>query len=338
MLKTPYVFLDTQVFVANRFVFDAGALGRVSELSSADRIRLVIPETTCREIKKKIRDHIKKIAHDLGKLSASMPALALAEIDEEGCVTELCLKLDEYLDAAKATQIPSSADVASDVLEAYFNDHPPFAEGAKKHQFLDAFALKALERWAAEEEEEVYVISQDRDLKSAADGNSALLHLDKLADLFGLAELVDAKAAALLSSAEDQIKQQVTDRLPGSEFFIDEADGVVDNIEVVDVELWDSVVQDVEDEVVRFVANAFVIFRADVSYWVSDNATYDSEDKVLIYHDRAEYRIEDEVTLDLLGSVIAVNPTLEEVAEVFVEFDTRQTFLVDPHAVYYDQM
>lgn len=338
VLETPFVFLDTQVFVESRFVFGAGSLQRVSDLASAGRIELVMPDTTRREIEKKIREHAAEVAGTVAKLRTSAPALVIPDFDEAAATARLVDAFASYLKLTQATLIPFSGGVATAVLDTYFASRPPFGKGDKKHQFLDALAVEALGQWATDEEARIYVVSRDPDLEAATTGSDGLLYLKHLPDLFALIQVVDERAQALVMQAEGKIISDIANRFDGCGFIIIDEDGDVENIEVVDVALEDVVVQDIQDDVIRFVGKARVTFRADVSYWRSDNATWDSEDKVLIYRDKAEHRVEDEAEFDFLGSVVATGSDLSAIKDVFVELDMAETFIVDPYAVYYEDM
>lgn len=340
MLETQHVFLDTEAIVRARFVFDGGSLKRVAELCASGKLNLVVPEITRREVEKKIDEHVDEVAAKVTKALKQAPAVKalvgegtpfIAPRDPTQIKGELKARFRAFLAEAGAQDVPFDEAHGRQLLDNYFGQHPPFGPGDKKYQFLDGLALTALKEWADAEEVRLYVVSRDGDIKTVADTSETLLYLESVQELFDLVEIADARAVELVRSVEDQIKRQIAGHVPAYGFMLDHEDGDVGDVGVRRVEIEDLKVQDVQDDVVRFVADALVSVRADVSYWRSDNATYDSETGTLFYHDRAEHSVNDELRFQVLGSVVAKGPALTNPGEPIIEFDTTEDFLIDPH-------
>ncbi len=73
---------------------------------------------------------------------------------------------------------------AQAVFEDYFKTKPPFSStGAKKAEFPDAFVLKGLFKYCAENpDEQILVVSTDSDWKSTLSGNNQIEMVDTLKD------------------------------------------------------------------------------------------------------------------------------------------------------------
>lgn len=342
MLQTQWVFLDTEVFVAHRFMFESGPLKRLADLSAAGTIHLVITETTVREVRKKIEDQVHETCGGIEKKLAGAPAVrALIDpalfkaLDGAALRDQLFEKLEAFLRSSKAERPPHSDEAVKRVLDDYFDGEPPFGKGDKKYQFLDAIALKSLLLFAQAEGVEVYVVSRDPDVKSVCDGEDEFIRLEELSDVLTLVEIADRKALDLVVSATDIIKRRVIEEVERAGFDI-EQDGDVENVEVIDVEVNNFKVQKVDDGVVEFVGSARATVRADVSYGDPDTASYDHEDGLLIYHHYVENRIEDELQFQILGSVTANDEKLDAVEDVFLDGDPMRVFMLDTSNVVYD--
>jgi hypothetical protein len=342
MLQTKWVFLDTEVFVAHRFMFESGPLKRLADLSAAGTVHLVITDTTVREVRKKIEDQVHDTCGGIEKKLAGAPAVRgliapalLNALDAAALRAQLFAKLDEFLNTSKAERLPHSDEAAKQVLDDYFDGEPPFGKGDKKHQFLDAIALKSLLLFAQDEGIEVYVVSRDPDVKSVCDGEDEFIRLEELSGVLTLVEIADQKALDVVVSATSKIKQRVIEEVERAGFYI-EQDGDVENVEVVDVEVGDLKVQKVDDGVVEFAGSARVTVRADVSYGDPDTASYDHEDGLLIYHHQVEKRIEDEFEFQILGSVTARDENLDAVEDVLLDGDPMRVFTLDTSTTVYD--
>ena len=342
MLQTHWVFLDTEVFVAHRFMFESGSLKRFADLSAAGSLHLVITETTVREVKKKIEDHVQETCELIEKKLAGAPALrALIDsalfkaLDRAPLEAQLFEKFDAFLRDSKAERVPHSDEAVKQMMDDYFDGEPPFGRGDKKHQFLDAIALKILLLFARKEDVKVYVVSHDPDVKSVCDKDGEFIRLEQLSDVLTLVEIADKKALELVVSATDKIKQKVIEEVERAGFYI-EQDGDVENVDVEDVEVSNLKVQKVADGVVEFVGTANVTVTADVSYGDPDTASYDHEDGFVFYHFQIDNRIEDELEFQILGSVTARDEALDAVEEVSLEGEPMRDFVLNTENVVHD--
>lgn len=336
MLQTPFVFVDTEPFCASNFGLAAGRLKRLLELAQAGVVELILPSVTQRELYKKLDEAVEQAASILqsgqkraGVLQQSTHATAIAAftpIDLQAVKAELRAALDVYLRDSRAEVLTPPADSLAKVLDRYFAHQPPFGTGNKKHEFPDAVALETVLDWCATEGVSCYVVSRDSDLKAACGAQPALLHLEGLDALFELVEATNARAQALLDRATPEIQRQMIEQFEFSGFMLVDEEGDAENIQVINIEITDSGVQKVTDEVLLFQVKAEITFRADVSFWDYSTATYDSEDKVAIPWRQIERKVENTVDITAYGRVYADTPALNEIRTVEVDFDTGQVF------------
>lgn len=106
-------------------------------------------------------------------------------------------RMAAWIERTQATRI-ISADLVSlpDFMQRYFAGEPPFAAvGSKKHEFPDAFALLALEAWAADHGTRVLVVSDDGDWRRYCAQSQRLVLRDDLAAVLGAFQQPTARYA-----------------------------------------------------------------------------------------------------------------------------------------------
>jgi hypothetical protein len=74
---------------------------------------------------------------------------------------------------------------AEDILKLYFEKKPPFGDGKKKAEFPDALSLLSLQSHL-ENNEKIYVISDDGDLRAYCEAESQFIQLDTLDHLLDI--------------------------------------------------------------------------------------------------------------------------------------------------------
>src|SRR6266540_90158 len=141
MLQTPYVFIDTEVFVASNFSYGAGRLKRLHELCSDKRIQLVSVDITHREIEARIQAAVRTATQhlqglrDKGRIlqTASDPQLwkTLAAYDEPSILSDLKDQLSAYEVVTGMNVLSSTLASSQDVFDRYFSQVAPFGEKKK---------------------------------------------------------------------------------------------------------------------------------------------------------------------------------------------------------------
>jgi len=126
------------------------------------------------QILKRVRELNKSIKHCKGVISSVglLPEDLLELMEVNKVENTLLAAYDEF--NCRFTQLPYVD--AQEVFEDYFNTKPPFSEaGKKKAEFPDAFVLKGLLRYCAENPDaQILVVSNDLDWKKTLDTNSQI--------------------------------------------------------------------------------------------------------------------------------------------------------------------
>ena len=180
--------------------------------------------------------------------------------------------------------LPTSEVSIDAVFDQYFGRRPPFGEGKKKSEFPDAFAIGAIEAWCKENDERMYIVSTDGDLKEYCKKSDCLIALNQLAEFISVIESHDDDLArsvsALLNKNQDAIKEAITESFSNQSFWIEDQDGDVNEVRVKELEISEMMILEVTQDSAFFLVDVETTFSADVTY--DDLETYDREGKVLI--------------------------------------------------------
>ncbi|HCK0649293.1 TPA: DUF4935 domain-containing protein, partial [Escherichia coli] len=173
MLKTNKVFIDTQTYVKAGLHFEGVAFKAFHELCAKGDLVLITTTVVEREVKGKIEESIKDALQAINTVQRK--ARLLNSIDNgplhgffqqfnEHEIHEAAQKVfDDFLKGCHAKLATIEVIDLNEVLDKYFGKEPPFGQNKKKSEFPDAITLAAVERFV--NDEDVYIISEDSDLK-----------------------------------------------------------------------------------------------------------------------------------------------------------------------------
>lgn len=295
-----YVFLDTQVFIANNFNYSNESFSRLLHLVQEGKISLVTTTITINEITANIVSSIseaknainefKKKARILKNCSTPSYEPIWERFDIELKKTDLLGQLTNFINNTNTLTIPLTGNSIQSIFEKYFSSLPPFKEGKKKYEFPDAFAIAALEQWSSQNNEFVYVISGDEDWKLACEmSKSDLVCYEKLEALFQLIEF-DNKLIAKLSEDYfnnhlEKIVSTISDQFEVLGFDIDGSDigrtiddEEVEQIKAQNIELIEKYLVRINQNTLFYTARFKVTYIADLLYTDNTDAYYDNEE------------------------------------------------------------
>ena len=184
MLKTRNIFIDTETFVANNF-FQNKNLSRLAEFGEMDTVNLCLTEITIKEIQSNIREELQNAQEEINRFKKNIANkgrilknveeyskyISLPKLDINVDYDKINKELDKFIETGKITIIPFETADLKDIINRYFNREKPFGLGKKKYEFPDAIVLSAIEKWCVENSCQIYVISQDKDLKDYTSKN-----------------------------------------------------------------------------------------------------------------------------------------------------------------------
>ncbi len=306
-LRSKLFFLDTQTYVARNFQFDFGALKRLQSHLDEDDCHLLITDVNVREV----RRHLTRKAHEAvtainkakkeAMILRNTPNLPWHHIFEqvtiENISAELTANFDNFLRNEKV-EIISTKDVSVEaVFDAYFSERPPFATAGKKAEFPDAFVLNAINTVSLRRGHKLYVVSEDRDVKSFCAVNENLISVGRLEELLELVLKNSERLAEPAKFAEDIyaefdviVKDRIRESLDRAEFELDEnsPEMEVNAMEVERIDYLSRNLTDVSKEGATFELVARISVIVDISLPDYDRSPWDPEDKYhpFVFHNK----------------------------------------------------
>jgi hypothetical protein len=253
--------IDTCIYEAQGMAFDKGLLKQLDQFLESP-IALLVPEIVHFEL----QGHVTKRIKDARTKVARAIRVATDElcVDEESLrqVEHLLLgsgdlsaekRLSDFYSKTGAVAVGSLSVVVSQLVEMYFSSKPPFENsGKKKAEFPDAIALLAVEAWAKERKGKVMIVSTDAGWRDFCAASEWLFIAEGLGE--ALAHFQPHNLAATLIR---QLRSRILAK---------------DNSEIL---------QDISDEIARFVERAVPEVEATSSYALDEQyveAAYVSHD------------------------------------------------------------
>lgn len=177
-MATFNVFIDTSIFIKNKFTFQAGPLDSLNKYCQKGYCALFTNSIIQRELEKHIKADVGKFAAQAKNTIKKNPELVNAISKEEYCIiTEKLISApDRLLEQFKtffadAIYLPIDNLSLPAVFDDYFNVVPPFENKEnKKAEFPDAVAIMSIKRYLQETEDiTMCVVSDDDGWKNAFD-------------------------------------------------------------------------------------------------------------------------------------------------------------------------
>jgi hypothetical protein len=331
MLKTPNVFVDTQVFISSNY-FEGINLERLLSHGNTGTIKLYLTEMTKHEIKsnikqdlfqaldqinsfkKKFASHNKIVKNFEGfKKYLEIPGLDI-EVDSE----ELFNKLNLFIKNGNVKDIPLNYADINDIVQQYFKQELPFSN-TKRHEFPDAIVLSAIENWCLEKGERMYLVSDDPDMmKYESENILPIKNLKDILDLIIKQEAHDRKEKEakllwideLFENNEAEIIAKIKQKFIETTFDEIGFEIEISNVKVESIELSDySLVDDNNIDGYIFQLDYSVDFTCEITYDDLSESTYDKEDDILLFVQRITRPFELNY---VLSAEIAIDADFEE--------------------------
>jgi hypothetical protein len=294
-LLSKLFFLDTQTYVARNFNFDSGVLKTLQNHLNEDDCHLLITDVNVREVRRHLSRKataavaVIKAAQKDAMVLRNTPNLAWAGIFEKVTLAQiesaLLENFERFLNNPRIEIIPVSGVDITEVFDAYFSERPPFATAGKKSEFPDAFILSAINNISRDRGYRLYVVSEDRDVKSYCQAHENLLSLARLDELLELILKNNEKLAEPAKFAEevfeqlkDEVRKELIELLKEAEFELDDFEAEINGINIEKVEFLSRNLSDVEKDYAVFNVITKISLVIDFCVPDYDRSPWDSED------------------------------------------------------------
>lgn len=318
------IFLDTQVYEKKNFNFRDKDISRLAKLIEVGMVELFITSITRNEIENRIKQKIEDSTKPLKDFRRSKNVKILNSYDPykpifnkkliEHAQSEILDNFLNFLSNNDVIEIPISGNYANEIFNHYFDKTPPFSS-KKKSEFPDAFALYSLLEWADNNEEILYIVSGDSDMKNFCQNKSNIIHINSLEETLDIINRLDDVnyhfAKKIYSDHLEHFLDTISEDINDASF-----DFNIEVYDVEDVEVKDfSVVREGdygEPRVIELNENKLTIvldvnfeFTIATSKIDPTRSPYDSEEGLYLYieYEETEYTEKIELPVEIELSI-----------------------------------
>lgn len=287
------VFIDTNVFISEKFRLSNHKFEKLKKYTEEAQIILLYNEITEKELEVHIKEKIEEGIKSYNKVLKKYPLLeylgkGVLEELEENKKEKIYLSLKKDLDCFfdDSINLPLKIDIKL-VLEDHFNFKLPFTQ-KKQHEFKDAFVIQMLKNYQKQNNEKVYIISQDKDFKGAFDNDKNFIifeDLGKFIEKIEIEQLRENEKLLINKIRDGEINEAIEDFIKNYidlEIDYDSSDYEIDNYEIIGIysEFIDSF--EVENAQ-KYVFNIKLDMEIEVTYLDEYSSYYDKEDEEYLF-------------------------------------------------------
>ncbi|WP_122284708.1 PIN domain-containing protein [Pseudomonas syringae group genomosp. 3] len=310
-LQTRNVFIDTEFFVKAGLDFSSKTLESFKDICNKDELKHITSTIVVREVKRKIEEHIGEALNGVNAFRRKARILTNSKdkviknlfvpFDQEQIQNHAIQVFDRFLDESGTTVVDLSKVDGNKIVEMYFNQTAPFQGGKKKNEFPDAFTLLAVKA-SLKGREEIYVVSEDKDLITFCDENPRFIQIDSLNKLLDLYNSHDEDRFKFIKSYLDENERSITNKIKKQ---IEDAeaenvstweDSEVDEFSILDVSGFEPSIIHIDDEECQIVFDVEVHYKVKVTGPDYVNGRYDKEDDVIYTFDETTQEEEGALT------------------------------------------
>ncbi|SHA03026.1 hypothetical protein BTHERMOSOX_731 [Bathymodiolus thermophilus thioautotrophic gill symbiont] len=295
MLETKKVFIDTQYFVKSGLHFDTPAFESFKKYCNENKLSHVSTTVVEWEVKSKIEISVKEALSAMRKFRRKARLLSsldneqisglFSEIPEEYISEKSQSVFENFMSECSTKIIKADRVNAEDVLTLYFDKKPPFGEAKKKAEFPDAISLLSIKSYL-QEDEKIYVVSDDGDLKAYCATDPQLISvetLDKVLDIYTThTNKRHEQVKRYFTTNEADIKAKITEYLEGCDVWNlsswEDAE-VDDGLTVINLSVIEPLVLYIDDKESQITFDIDVEFEVTVTGPDFNNGIYDKEEQ-----------------------------------------------------------
>ncbi|MGA6107818.1 PIN domain-containing protein [Pseudomonas solani] len=299
-LQTRNVFIDTEFFVKAGLDFSSKTIDSFRDICSDGDLNHITSTVVVREVKRKISEHIHEAINGVKAFRRKAKILTTSEnqaiknlfspFDNSEIERHAIQVFDNFLDESSTTVVDLKSVDGNEIIEMYFNQNAPFQEGKKKSEFPDAFTMLAV-RNALKHREEIYVVSEDKDLIAFCEENPRFLHIESLNKLLDLYNAHDDDRSKFikdyLEAQQGAIKEQIKSQIEEAEAYNSSTweDAEVDSFSITEIDDFEPSIIHIDDESCQIVFEVEVKFSVTVTGPDYANGRYDREDDIIYTFD-----------------------------------------------------
>ncbi len=336
------IFIDTTEFVSSNFNFSSESFTKLKEYCSSGEANLIICDITINEIYSRIDKNIsiaasaiksaRRKSYILKNIKSNNYDWLFNDLNQHEVKTVLKNKIDVFLKDCKAEIIKTTGMSSKKIFDSYFNNEAPFDLAKKKHEFPDAFVIFSLANWSYENNENIFIVSNDGDFKRTLPSHRKLNHLKSIESFFEkIISKSKSKAKDIYKIHEslerDKLKlfDTITENLSDYTLHIEdanpEAEGYVQDAKINDI--YNFAVISITNSSALILAEVNAELKAFVNCYDPTSWISDSEEHKILYYDKFEGVID-------RNSDFKIKFEIEFQDKKFQNFEVEYVIIIDP--------
>lgn len=287
-------FIDTQIFVAERFEWNRSVFKSLKRYEEKGIIRLVSTEILEQELIRQLLDrrnqllqYVSKVQQNIGIVRSllSNAQNELLNLDEKiPNADEFKKGLQQFFIKLNFERIEFPSDIGEELFDLYFSGKPPFGAKGKKSEFPDAANLILLQAYQVQTNCPIHVVSGDSDWERTCEKYEDFIHVPLLSNFIELAAEIEAKLDYETAIHQDQKLQDrvvayfeadfefykdvvIYEFIKGTQ--VNRGDGILDDMTVLSVSLKSISPHYSQHEEDKLVIGAEIEIAVDFSAYVS---------------------------------------------------------------------
>lgn len=217
MFSSKKVFIDTECFVKAGLHFKGSSFLAFKGYCQAGKIFHVTTSVVIREVYEQIKTAVSEGLNALNTFRRKARILssvsngeiqALFKSISEDCVYRNAKEtFISYLEDCDTEVIDAKNICSEELLSMYFKSMPPFSNGKKKAEFPDAISLLALKSGLIDENDRIYIVSGDSDIKDYCKNINQFVYVESLEKLLDIVSQIDDSKVRDPSEIVVQVKE-----------------------------------------------------------------------------------------------------------------------------------
>ena len=347
------ISIETQVFVATGYGFTGKSFQSLKSHFASGRLNLVMTDITVREvhnrIKKSVAEQLVRHREFVNKAKAlfnsSIPEIkaSVTKFDPDVVARDLSDQFDSFLKEAKAEIVATKDLTVGDVFDKYFAGIAPFDDTeAKKHEFPDAFCVKALSEWAQKKGLKMFVVSGDKKFYEACSECTQLIPKKTLSEVLdhvasdeaARASFVRRETKKRMSEIAAEAKHQFQDRY----YWVENMDGDAEvQVKAITPTQDDPEIIEIQKDEASLVVTFDATYSAHLSYDDPATASYDEGDLVYVQHREEDvFDRGQELTVEVKVTFDDVDPHSFKITETDL-IEPGDSFAIETEEDYHDE-
>ncbi len=347
------ISIDTQVFVATGYGFTSKTFQSLKNHFASERLKLVMTDITVREVHNRIKQsvdeelllHRQFVKKAKALFNSSMPAvkISVTKFDPSAVAKDVSDNFDAFLKEAKAEIIATEGVTIGDVFDKYFEGIAPFGDTEiKRHEFPDAFCLKALSEWAQKKGLKMFVVSGDKKFHEACSKCTQLVAKETLSEVL---DHVASDDAALASFVRTETKKRMSEITAGAKhqfqdryYWVENMDGDAEvKVETIDPIQDDPEIIEIQKNEASLVMTLDATYSAHLSYDDPATASYDEGDLVYVQHREEDvFDRGQQLTVEVKVTFDDMDPHSFKIAEIDL-IEPDDSYAIETDEDYHDE-